>query len=77
MLKLDDCRIILGHDLRFIWDGRGASLPLPTPGPNGSWEEAPSQEARVHGFMRAEDVPQGHPGSGGPAAWYGTAHLRV
>ncbi|KAH9959694.1 CNH domain-containing protein [Lactifluus volemus] len=34
---------------------------------NGSLEEAPSQEARVHGVMRAEDVPQGRPGSGGPA----------
>ncbi|KAH9957981.1 Dbl-like domain-containing protein [Lactifluus volemus] len=61
------CQIIPGHDLRCIWDGRGASLPLPAPGPNGSWEEAPSQEARVHGVMRAEDVPQGRPGSGGPA----------
>ncbi|KAH9965641.1 CNH domain-containing protein [Lactifluus volemus] len=27
------CQIIPGHDLRCIWDGRGASLPLPAPAP--------------------------------------------
>ena len=60
------CQIIPGHDLRCIWDGRGASILPPVPGPNGSWEEALSQEARgVHGVMRAEDAPQGRPGSSG------------
>jgi RHO1 GDP-GTP exchange protein 1/2 len=56
------CQIISGHDLRCIWDGRGASIPPPAPGPDGNWEEAPSQEARVHGVMRvmsAEDEPSG------------------
>jgi RHO1 GDP-GTP exchange protein 1/2 len=61
------CQIISGHDLRCIWDGRGASISPPAPGPNGNWEEAPSQEARVHGVMRAEDAPQGRPGSTGAA----------
>ena len=61
------CQIIPGNDLRCIWDGRGASIPPLAPGPNGNWEEAPSQEARVHGVMRAEDAPQTRAGSTGAA----------
>jgi RHO1 GDP-GTP exchange protein 1/2 len=58
------CQIIPGSDLRCIWDGRGGSVPPIAPGPNGTWEEAPSQEARVHGVMRADDLAQqGHVGS--------------
>jgi hypothetical protein len=57
------CQIIPGNDLRCIWDGRGGSAPPIAPGPNGTWEEAPSQEARVHGVMRAEDSAQGRGGS--------------
>jgi hypothetical protein len=52
------CQVIPGNDLRCIWDGRGASMPPVAPGPNGTWEEAPSQEARVHGVMRADDAVQ-------------------
>jgi hypothetical protein len=52
------CQVIPGNDLRCIWDGRGASMPTVAPGPNGTWEEAPSQEARVHGVMRADDALQ-------------------
>jgi len=59
------CQIISGHDLRCSWDGRGASVPPIVPGPNGTWEEAPSQEARVHGVMRADDTSLGRPGPSG------------
>ncbi len=31
-------------------------MPRVAPGHNGAWEEAPSQEARVHGVMRADDT---------------------
>jgi hypothetical protein len=50
------CQIIPGNDLRCIWNA-----PPIAPGPNGTWdwEEAPSQEARVYGVMRAGDLPQG------------------
>src|SRR5713101_3341909 len=58
------CQIIPGTDLRCIWDGRGATLPPVAPGPNGTWEEAPSQEARVHGVMRADDTSEGRSSSG-------------
>lgn len=57
------CQIIPGNDLRCIWDGRGGSAPPIAPGPNGTWEEAPSQEARVHGVMRSDDSAQGRVGS--------------
>ncbi|KAN0135922.1 CNH domain containing protein [Lactarius tabidus] len=57
------CQIIPGIDMRCIWDGCGASAPPITPGPNGTWEEAPSQEARVHGVMRADDLARGRAGS--------------
>ncbi|THH16693.1 hypothetical protein EW146_g3989 [Bondarzewia mesenterica] len=49
------CQIIMGNDLRCIWDGRGTSAPPPLPGPGGMWEEGTSQEARVHGVMRATE----------------------
>ncbi|KAI0256013.1 CNH domain-containing protein [Lactifluus subvellereus] len=63
---------ILIFDSRFIEvmtcdaAGTGAAHQYrpPTPGPNGNWEEAPSQEARVHGVMRAEDAPQGRGSTG-------------
>ncbi|KAH9000438.1 Dbl-like domain-containing protein [Lactarius akahatsu] len=58
------CQIIPGNDLRCIWDGRGGSAPPIAPGPNGTWEEAPSQEARVHGVMRTDDSAQGRAGPG-------------
>jgi len=61
------CQIIHGHDLRCIWDGRGATIPPIAPGPNGAWEEAPSQEARVHGVMRADDTSLVRPGPSGAA----------
>jgi RHO1 GDP-GTP exchange protein 1/2 len=47
-------QVIRGNDIRCICDGRGASMPGIAPGPIGAWEEAPSQEARVHGVMRAD-----------------------
>lgn len=31
-------------------------MPRVAPGPNGNWDEVPSQEARVHGVMRADDT---------------------
>ena len=34
-------------------------------GPNGAWEEAPWQEARVHGVMRADDTSLGRAGPSG------------
>ncbi|KAI0292306.1 Dbl-like domain-containing protein [Russula brevipes] len=61
------CQIIHGHDLRCIWDGRGSTIPPIAPGPNGAWEEAPSQEARVHGVMRADDTSLVRPGPSGAA----------
>jgi hypothetical protein len=61
------CQVIAGHDLRCIWDGRGVSMPPVASGPNGAWEEAPSQEARVHGVMRADDTSQVRPGPSGAA----------
>jgi len=61
------CQIIPGNDLRCVWDGRGATIPPVAPGPNGTWEEAPSQEARVHGVMRADDTSEGRPGPSGAA----------
>ncbi|KAI0272596.1 Dbl-like domain-containing protein [Gloeopeniophorella convolvens] len=58
------CQIIPGNDIRCIWDGRGVAVPPLVPGPNGTWEEAPSQEARVHGVMRADDAPAPAPAQG-------------
>ncbi|KAI0050993.1 Dbl-like domain-containing protein [Auriscalpium vulgare] len=56
------CQIIMGNDLRCIWDGRSAAASPPMlPGPNGTWIEGASQEARVHGVMRAEDAPKAGP----------------
>jgi RHO1 GDP-GTP exchange protein 1/2 len=40
-------------------------MPRVAPGPNGTWEEAPSQEARVHGVMRADDTSLGRAGPSG------------
>lgn len=42
-------------------------MPPVAPGPNGpgAWEEAPSQEARVHGVMRADDTSLGRAGPSG------------
>ena len=34
-------------------------MPRVAAGPNGVWEEAPSQEARVHGIMRADNTSLG------------------
>ncbi len=51
MLKLGVCARsspVTTSNVRCIWDGRGASMPPVAPGPNGAWEEALSQEARVH-----------------------------
>jgi hypothetical protein len=59
------CQVIPGNDLRCIWDGRGASMPRVAAGPNGSREEAPWQEARVHGVMRADDTSLGRAGASG------------
>ncbi|KAA1475511.1 Dbl-like domain-containing protein [Dentipellis sp. KUC8613] len=54
------CQIIPGNDLRCIWDGRGAAKqPAIVPGPKGTWQNGVSQEARVHGVMRAADPPAG------------------
>lgn len=59
------CQVIPGNDLRCVWDGRGAARPPVAAGPNGAWEEAPSQEARVHGVMRADDTSLGRAGPSG------------
>jgi hypothetical protein len=60
------CQVIPGNDLRCVWDGRGAAMPPVAPaGSNGAWEEAPSQEARVHGVMRADDTSLGRAGPSG------------
>ncbi|KAI0286011.1 CNH domain-containing protein [Russula aff. rugulosa BPL654] len=59
------CQVIPGNDLRCIWDGRGASRPRVAAGPNGAWEEALSQEARVHGVMRADNTSLGRAGPSG------------
>jgi hypothetical protein len=42
-------------------------MPGIAPGPNGAWEEAWSQEARVrvHGVMRADDTSLGRAGPSG------------
>ncbi|KAG8878034.1 hypothetical protein FRB97_002821 [Tulasnella sp. 331] len=48
-------QIIRGIDLRCLWDGRGATIPpISTPGPGG-WDEASSQESRIHAVMKAPD----------------------
>jgi RHO1 GDP-GTP exchange protein 1/2 len=53
-------QIIPGNDVRCIWDGRNASIPaVQTPGPDG-WQETISQEARVHGVMRAPETTNTH-----------------
>ncbi|KAI0270938.1 CNH domain-containing protein [Russula aff. rugulosa BPL654] len=57
--------VIHGNDIRCICDGRGASMPHIVPGPNGAWEEVPSQEARVHCVMRADDTSPGRAGPSG------------
>ncbi|KAI0286014.1 CNH domain-containing protein [Russula aff. rugulosa BPL654] len=59
------CQVIPGNDLRCICDGRGASIPRVAAGPNGAWEEAPSQEARVQGVMRADDTSMWRAGPSG------------
>ncbi|KAN0135929.1 CNH domain containing protein [Lactarius tabidus] len=60
------CQIIPGNDLRCIW-----KAPSIAPGPNGTWDEVPLQEARVHCVMRADDSAQGRTGS------LGTGHGAV
>jgi RHO1 GDP-GTP exchange protein 1/2 len=50
-------QIILGNDVRCIWDGRGVNTPMVTPGPE--WQDHPAQEAQVHAVMNAiEPAPQ-------------------
>ena len=45
-------QIIPGNDIRCIWDGRGASQYQVTP--DGAWDEAVSQQPKIHGVMNME-----------------------
>ncbi len=59
------CQVIPSNDLRctmYLGWTEERQCPPVAAGPNGAWKEAPLQEARVHGVMRADDASIGRAG---------------
>lgn len=53
-------QVILGNDMRCIWDGRGTTnANSVTPNVDGPWDESGSQEPKVHGVMNADNTQPG------------------